>query len=510
LNIAPNFDYTVALRDMTKRGKLIMNEFRFQEADSYGVINYDKMPNDHLANAPREHTTVMARENLGGGFSTTLNLNRVSDDNYFRDLSVAVGDVAQTQLLNEGVLSYSGGWLTGSVRAQTFQTIQDTLGDVAIPYQRMPQINLSAQKTLNDTSLSMVNEYVDFRHPTMVEGQRLVLYPSVTYSLLNDPGFYMKPKFGVNYTQYEMGVNNSTNIPNITRTLPIFSLDSGMTFERDMKLGEGEYVQTLEPRVYYVKIPYQNQDTIPLFDTTQAALSFPQMFSENRFYGNDQIGDANMVTTGLTTRLIDGVGGIERLNIGVAERYSLSMPQIAPDANLKSDILLSIGGKLTKSITLSSLFDYNPNEKYTTSGSVTASYKPEIGKLLNLGYNFTQDIVTPTNDTRQADISAQWPLFWHWNVVSRLSYDLQQNVTTVKLIGLEYNQSCWTLRLVAEQFWYSVTTSNNATFIQLELNDLVAVGTSNPLADLKFYIPGYTKLNDPKFNPVSTPGTVSP
>jgi len=509
-NIAPNFDYTIAPRDMSKRGILVKNEFRFMEPGSYGEINLDKMPNDHLTGISRQHTSVMVTERLGGGFGATLNLNRVSDDNYFRDLSVMPGEVAQTQLLNEGALSYSGGWLSGSIRGQTFQTLQDPLGGVAIPYQRMPQINLSAQKTLNDTALSLPIEYVDFRHPTTVDAQRLALYPSVSYTLLNDPGFYMKPKFGINYTQYEFGDNNSSNIPNTTRTLPIFSLDSGMTFERDMKLGEGEYVQTLEPRIYYVKIPYQNQDAIPLFDTTQAALSFPQMFSENRFYGNDRIGDANMVTTGLTTRLIDGVGGIERLNIGVAERYSLSMPQIAPDANLKSDILLSIGGKVTNTVTLSSLFDYDPNQKYTTSGNITAAYKPEIGKLLNLGYTFTQNLVTPTSDSRQADFSTQWPLFWHWNAVSRLSYDLQQNVMTVKLIGLEYNQSCWTVRLITEQFWYSVTSTTNAMLIQLELNDLVAVGNSNPLGDLKFYIPGYIKLNDPKLNPVSAPGTVSP
>jgi LPS-assembly protein len=516
-NIAPNYDLTVSDRNMSKRGTMLLNEFRFLEPSSAGIIHYDEINNDHVTNTSRFHATLMETHSWGNGFRSSINLNRVSDDNYFRDLSVALADVAQTQLVNEGVVTYGAAGLSASVRAQSFQTLQDQLGNVAIPYQRLPQINLGYQKTIVNSSINMINEYVDFRHPTLAEGQRMVLYPSVTYALLNDPGFYIKPKFGINYTQYDMGNNNTTNIPNTTRTLPIFSLDSGMTLERDMNLGQHEFVQTLEPRIYYVKIPYQNQDFLPVYDTSQAGLSFPQMFLENRFYGNDRIGDADMVTAGLTSRIFDNEGGIERLNFGLAERYNFTMPQVnllTPNPSPKSDILLSIGGKITNTLTLNSLFDYNPNDKYTTSGAINASYKPETGKLLNVGYHFTQNIFTPVNDVRQADLSTQWPLIWHWFAVSRLSYSLAQHLLTERLVGLEYNQSCWTLRLVAEKFWYSADLSSTSIFIQLELNDLVAVGT-DPLNELKMKIPGYLKLNDPKLNkmnisPTNTSAPVLP
>jgi LPS-assembly protein len=509
LNIAPNFDYTVSLRDMTKRGNLIQNEFRFLESGAFSEVHYDEIAHDHITNTSRHHATLKQTRNLGNGFGATINLNRVSDDTYFQDLSVAVADVTQTQLLNEGVLTYGSGGLSASVRAQTFQTLQDAIGSVAIPYYRLPQINLSYQKTINNAALSMVNEYVDFRHPTQVEGQRMVLYPAITYSLLNDPGYYIKPKLGINSTMYEMGNNNTANIPNTTRTLPIFSLDSGITFEREINLGNGEYVQTLEPRVFYVKIPYQNQDLLPIYDTSLATLSFAQMFSENRFYGNDRIGDADMATTGLTTRIIDNLGGIERLRVTVAQRHLFSMPQINPDVSRKSDILLSIGGKVTNTLTLNSFFDYDPNQKYTQSGSVSASFKPEVGKLLNLGYHFTQDLVIPANDVRQADLSGQWPLFWHWTAVSRVSYSLPDQLLTERLLGLEYNQSCWTFRFVSEIFMTTSTQPTHATYIQLELNDLVAVG-NNPIAELKSNIPGYIKLNDSKLKPASVPVRASP
>ena len=519
-NIAPNYDATISLRDMTKRGKELVNEFRYKVGpDSIGEIHYDELAHDYVTNTTRFHQTLMDAQNLGGGFRTLINLNRVSDDNYFRDLSVAVVDVTQTQLLNEGVLSYVNGGFSSSVRGQTFQTLQDAAMDVGIPYQRMPQINMAYQKTYHDAALSIVNEYVDFRHPTLVEGQRMVLYPSVTYSLLNDPGYYLKPKLSLNYTNFQMGDNNSANIPDTSRTLPIFSVDSGMTFERDWNLWTNEYVQTIEPRLFYVKIPYVNQDNLPVYDSSLASVSFPQLFSEYRFYGSDRIGDINAATIGLTSRLIDATGGIERLHMSVAERFFLATPQVtqavaptvpptAPTPFVdNSDILISIGGKITNKITVDSMFDYYPIDHYTSLGNISFSYKPEIGKILNLGYHFTQDIVTPTNNTRQADFSGQWPLWWHWAGVARVSYDLQNQLISQQLVGLEYNQSCWTFRLITEVFNASISSSSHAFYIQLELNSLVAVG-NNPMSELKTSVPGYIQMNDQKVMKTLPAGTL--
>ena len=511
LNLAPNYDATIAVRDMTKRGKEIEDEFRFKVApDSFGEIHYDELAHDHITDTTRYHASLMDTQNLGGGFRAGINLNRVSDNNYFQDLAISMADVTQTQLLNEGVLSYTNGGFSSSVRAQEFQTLQDIYGDIAVPYQRMPQINAAYQKTYDDTAVSLVNEYVDFRHPTLVEGQRMVIYPSVTYSLLNDPGYYLKPKLGLNYTAFEMGNNNITDIPNTTRTLPIFSVDSGMTFERDLNLWGSDYVQTFEPRLFYAKIPYVNQDNLPVYDTSLAIISFPQLFSENRFYGSDRIGDINATTLGITSRLIDGTGGVERIHIGLAQRYYYATPQVTqaiaptipptlPIANFdnSSDIMVSVGGKVTNKITVDSLFDYNPIYHFTQTGAVTLTYKPEIGKILNLGYHFTQDIVTPTNDSRQADFSAQWPLFWHWAGIARVSYDFQNQLLSQQLGGLEYNQSCWTFRVITELFTIAPGVTTHALYVQLELNSLVAVG-NNPISELKSSVPGYIQMNDPK------------
>ncbi len=497
-NIAPNRDATIAPRVIDKRGTLFNDEFRYMGARYLGEIHYDVLQNDRITNTTRTYTALKHSQDLGGGFGATANLNRVSDDGYFRDFSNTVIGGTQTQLLNEGVLSYGGGWWSASMRAQTFQTLQDPLAPVAIPYHRLPQINLSAQKAGGDSLLGMVNEYVDFRHPTLVNGRRLVLYPSVTYALVNDTGFYVKPKLGIHHTQYTMGDNNSTNIPDTSRTLPIFSMDSGMTFERDLMLGDGAYIQTLEPRVYYVKVPYKDQSFLPNYDTSQAVFSFAQMFTENRFFGNDRVGDANMATAALTTRLIDNSGGVERLRVALGERFSFEAPQVnlvTPDANSRSDILLALGGRVTNALTLDGLLQYNPNVKHTQSFNITGRYKPETGQVLNLGYRYTRGDI-PLSDVRQADFSAQWPLFWHWYGVSKLSYSLQDQRILEALAGLEYNQACWMLRLVAQRFPTATQQVSTGIFVQLELNDLVALG-ADPLSALRLSIPGYSKLNAP-------------
>jgi LPS-assembly protein len=501
LNLAPNYDATIAPRVISKRGVLLNDEFRYLGSSFLGEINYDFLQNDQLTQLSRSRFALRHSQNLGGGFGATVKLEHVSDDAYFRDLATTVMSGTQTQLLNEGTLSYGGGWWSAMLKAQSFQTLQDPLAPVAIPYHRLPQINVSASKSFNRTELMFVSEYVNFYHPTLVNGERIVTYPSVAYALLNDTGYYLKPKLGLHSTQYVMNEHNSAALPTMVRNIPIFSLDSGLNFERDLQIGDHNYVQSLEPRIYYVNVPYQNQDALPNYDTSQAVFNFSQMFTENRFFGNDRVGDANMATVALTSRLIDDIGGTERLRLTLGERFSFSAPRVnltAPDANSRSDVLLAAAGRVTDWLTVDSAIQYNPNAMNTQSSYFSTRYKKEKGKVLNLAYRYTRGDVA-ANDVRQVDFSTQWPLFWHWYAVSRMSYSLQDNRVLEALAGLEYNQVCWMLRLVAQRFPTATQQVSTGIFVQLELNDLVALG-SDPLSALRMSIPGYEKLNTPTVN----------
>lgn len=406
-NIAPNRDATLAPRVMLKRGLLLNNEFRYMEPAYSGEAHVDVLPGDRIANRTRSRLSLTHVQNLGHGLGGSVELNRVSDDAYFRDLSGTVSGTSQTNLVREGVLSYGSNWWNASARVQSFQTLQDPAAPVVAPYRRTPQVNVAARQTLGKTNVAFNGEFVDFRHPTSLNGQRVVLYPSVSYPLIAKPAFFLTPKFGLHSTHYLLGTNNSGGLPNTTRTVPILSLDSGITMERDWNLAGQDFIQTLEPRAYYVYIPYRNQNQLPNFDSAQADFSFAQIFTENRFFGSDRIGDANQVTLALTSRLLEPDSGAERLRLAIGQRFSANTQQVnlvAPTASSnKSDILLAASGPLTPAWSLNSTFQYNQNQSHNEKFNAAAQYQPESGKVLNLGYRYTR------NSVRQADVSAQWP-----------------------------------------------------------------------------------------------------
>jgi LPS-assembly protein len=290
-----------------------------------------------------------------------------------------------------------------------------------------------------------------------------------------------------------MGENNTGALPNTYVNVPIFSLDSGITFEREGNLFNSGYVQTLEPRAFYVYVPYRDQTLLPNFDSALADFNFTQLFSENRFVGNDRIGDANALTLAVTSRLLEQDNGMEHLRATIGERISFRSPQVnlvtpAATSN-KSDILLALEGHITRHLALDSDFQFDPNESHTQQYNVAANYRPEAGKVLNMGYRFTRGAL------RQYDVSTQWPLVGRWYAVGRWNYSLLDSRMIEATGGLEYNQECWTLRIVAQRLATAMQEFNTSIFMQLELNDFVKVGP-DPLLLLKQSIPGYTQLND--------------
>lgn len=492
-NIAPNLDVTFSPRYISKRGTQFNNELRYLQPKYGGEIHADVLPRDRVSKLDRSHFGIKHQHNLGSGFSASVDANVVSDDAYYRDLAGAISGTSQANLLREGVVTYAGyGW-SASARVQRYQTLQDPLAPVAIPYRRQPQLTLNTNRQLADSTLNFASEYVDYRHPTLVNGQRVVLNPSISYPLLNEQGYFLTPKLGLHYTSYVLDGNNTTNAPNTQRTVPMFSLDSGLIFERNDSFLGNSYTQTLEPRAFYVRIPYRDQSLLPNFDSALAPFSFSQIFTENRFLGSDRIGDADMMTLALTSRVIDGEDGTERLRVAVAERFTFKTPQVnmgnPADSNSRSDILLMLGGRMTRAWTLDSQLQYNPNLSHTQTYSAAARYIPEPGKLLNLGYRYTRDTL------RQADVSGQWPLFGRWYGVGRLNYSLFDDRVLEALGGLEYNAACWSARVVLQSFATATAERTTGIFAQLELSDLIRVG-SDPLEALRISVPGYIKLNE--------------
>lgn len=492
-NIGTNYDATFAPRLMVKRGLMLNNEFRYVQPGYGGEINVDALPNDKLLQISRERFSWKHNQGLSDNLNGHINFNRVSDDAYFRDLANTVNATSQANLLREGALGYNAGWWSASARVQDFQTLQDPAAPIIAPYARLPQVTLNAQKDQFGANLAFAGEFVEFGHATLLSGQRTVLNPSISFPLLNAPSFYIKPKIGLHSTYYAMDTNIAGQAQNATRTLPLLSLDSGIALERESNMFGGDYIQTLEPRIFYVYVPYRDQAQLPNFDSAITDFNFTQIFTENRFSGSDRIGDANQVTLAATSRLLDQHTGVERLRVMMGERFSFRAPRVnlttpAVSTN-KSDILLAASGQMTRTVALYSEYQFDPNQSHSQRFTIASHYRPELGKTLNLGYRFTR------NSLRQVDLSSQWPLFGRYHAVARWNYSIQDSRILDAIVGLEYNQNCWALRFVAQHYATATLQSTTSFFVQLELNGLAKMG-SDPLTLLKQNVQGYTKLND--------------
>lgn len=504
-NIAPDMDATITPRFMTRRGMQLKNELRYLDPKYAGIANLEILPNDQVANLDRSFMSLKHQHNLGRGWTGALTLERASDDNYFRDLSTNIGVTSQINLLRDGLLSHVGAYESMnwnfSARSQSFQTLQDPLAPIVTPYRRT-QMMLNGTRIANWSGnnlgpgavLALNSELVNFSHPSLPNARRFSLYPSVSLPLTPIYG-YIIPKIGLHSTSYSFD-NDTTTQPDIHRTLPIFSVDSGLYFERDINLFGSNYQQTLEPRLYYVRKPYRDQSQIPVFDSGDIGFGIPQIFSENRFAGVDRISDANDVTLGVTSRFFEE-SGIERLRGTLAQRYYLSLPQVTlpggtPPARKYSDLLASVGGRITNALTLDSLWQYDPELKQTGNFSLTGRYLPAPGKILNVSYRYTPATPVAPIGIKQIDTSAQWPLHGRWNGLARWNHSLLDGKNLETLAGLEYNAGCWAFRAVLHSFATTTSETSKSIFFQLELNGIGTIG-SNPLDVLKRNIYGYTQ-----------------
>jgi LPS-assembly protein len=512
-NIAPNRDATITPRVMAKRGVQLQNEFRYLDPMYRGEIHYDVLPDDRVKNgATRSAFSLVHSQNLGNGWGAGLNVQSASDSTYFTDLSTQIAATSQVlfprtaTLSKGGALGSDGNWGFSTV-IQRWQTLQpDPLNPIIAPYSTN-QFNLNASKPIagivDSTFIGNVNQYT---HPTLLNTTRTVAYPSFSMPLQTS-FVYVTPKVGLHMSRYNFDQTN-TALPDQTRTVPIFSAESGVTFERNMTLAGQGLVQTLEPKLFYVYIPTRNQNSLPVFDTGLQDINLATMYTENQFSGNDRINDANQITTGITSRLLQA-NGVERVRGSLAQRFyfkaqDVTLPGVAPRGSNNSDLLAALNGTIVPHWTADAGWQYTTDTSQTQRLNAGVRYQPEPGKVVNVAYRYTTgaqsaaigqtltvvSAVNPSNTLRQIDVSGQWPLTRRLSAIARWNYSTADSRLLEGLAGFEYDGGCWAFRVVTHSFATTATTSVNSFFMQLELNGVSKIGT-NPLELLRRNIGGY-------------------
>lgn len=498
-NIAPNYDATIAPRLMSRRGLMLNNEFRYVGHTLGGQFLLDFLPDDLVTGKSRYGMQLNHSQLLGAGWFGMIHYNKVSDDNYFRDLSNNIAFTSRTNLLQQATAIYHGGLghdgaITFNALLQQFQTIQDPRATIISPFKRLPQFALNAVKrNIYGMDFDFAGNWTHFSHPTLSHGLRLALFPSVSLPLHTSYG-YIRPRVGVHHTRYNLNMpaHPGTEDKDPSRTVPIFSLDSGVVFERDTILWSDNFIQTIEPRLFYAYIPFREQRMLPNFDSAEMDFSFAQLFMERRFSGEDRINDANEITLAVTSRLIHSATGNERLRFSAGQKIRLRDRRLVPDTpqvtDAGSDFIAELSGSVTPHIKTDTSIQINQNNFLTEKIRAGISYHPAPGKVLNAGYRFTRDVF------EQVDFSTQWPFLKNWQGFASINYSLRDSKLLAGLLGFEYNACCWSLRLVANRFTTATQKTSTNIFVQLELNNLMKIGT-NPIRVLQQGIPGYTRTD---------------
>jgi LPS-assembly protein len=504
-NIAPNYDATLAPRIMTQRGVQFLNEFRFLQPHFVGTARYDFLPRDRqLDDEYRYYGAFNTNWNLQTGWFGLVNYNRVSDDNYFRDLSTRLAVATQTYLPQQALVNYvaPSGWWNAAANYQRFQTLQDPQNPVPIPYWREPQLTLNAlRQTLGGLDAGVQGEYVYFGNNALVPtGQRATVYPYLAWPQVRSYG-YFTPKLGVNVTAYDLATLGGFPDKTVNRALPIASIDSGLYFDRDTRIFGSGYLQTLEPRLYYLYVPFRDQTNIPVFDTTTSDFNFSQLFQENVFVGGDRISNANQLSLAATSRFVRPSDGQEMARAIIGQRYYFTpqrvfIPGLPVRTENISPLIMDVSGRIAPDWTANLGMQY----QFGSTGGIAQSvagfrYSPAPASVVSAAYRYTnQQLTAGAGNIQSLDVAAQWPLGRGFFGVARANYDFVGKKLVESLAGVEYNAGCWIVRAVASRFQTATAQETTLFYIQLEFNGLARIG-SNPLEVLRRNIPGYTLIN---------------
>jgi LPS-assembly protein len=149
--------------------------------------------------------------------------------------------------------------------ADYHQLADYTLNRRVLPYNRMPRAYFNWEQPFGKWLAAGIDaEAVRFQDPVQAGGSRVDLKPFVSMPL-SGASWYVTPTLAWRYTAYRIdealapGGNTSP-----IRSLPIASLDAGLYFDREASWRGESFLQTLEPRLFYLRVPYRDQSELPL------------------------------------------------------------------------------------------------------------------------------------------------------------------------------------------------------------------------------------------------------
>lgn len=546
-NIAPNYDATLTPTAAIKRGTSLDTEFRYLLPHDRGTLRVNVLPDDQLLGRNRglmdlRDTGAIVSSQSPSVTTYDLRWRRVSDDDYWKDFPRNLPSVTPRLYDSHAQVEQqlnSRNWGLGSSQTtvyggvQAWQTLKDldpladpTLSSIIAPYGR-EQVGVRS-RSANDNGLTW-NVQGELNHftnpdPSQITGSRLHAIASVEKMFGAPGGVMLLPRLSVNTASYDLDQPLSDGRREVSRTVPTFSLEASAVFERPLYLFDRDLLQTLEPRIRYVRTPFVDQSNIPLFDSSARDFNQYSIFSDNAYTGVDRVSDANQITLGMTSRMINAADGSEAMRLGMVQKVLLANQRINPDSDQPltqrlSDMLLLGSTSVIPNWSLDSSVQLSALDHRTETVVFGTRFSPGPWKTVSLAYRYARD------SSEQVDLGWQWPFAgasptltnllkdslaasggteasgpgMHcggtWYAVGRLNYSVRDEQLANSLLGVEYDAGCWIARVVSERVSVGRSTSSSRIMFQLELVGLSRIGSS-PLKALKDNIPGYRLLRE--------------
>lgn len=592
-NLAPNYDATITPRYLSKRGLELQGIARYLTENSRGEVEGSILPNDRAYRAfkakneadlallpatdpllrdPRvtalnkgsntrealriKHTTL-----FNPNWAADLQYQTVRDDNYFMDFGNTLGMASTTQLLQQGDINYQDINWKIMTRLQQYQTLHPFKGPQAADvYRRLPQISL--QNTYLDLPFGLewntsgefsryLHKHDPFTQAPYTTGDRMQLRPGLSLPILT-PGWFIKPRIQCNMLAYSLSLGTVDQIRNHAsgpvRIIPMYDLDSGLIFERNFSFQNEPYIQTLEPRAYYLYVPYHDQNRLPNFDTSYPGFDSNQLFRDNRFSGLDRVGDANHLTLSATTRFMSEETGGEKLTLTLGQIFYFQSRRVTANCNSGDFVCLNqafpnpridprvfnpqllvrknhssalVGQArlyLQEQWSAIGEVEWNPYRNEADKESFSLQYQPDEASVFNAGYQFLRrnpakfDPLTGFPEKlNQTDTSFAWAMTEQWRVLGRWHYDIKNHRSNDISFGIEQQGCCTAVRLLVTRFLepyddakttastaglFNQRQYSNAIFLQFIFKGFAGVGNNKMDAVLRQKIVGYRRQDE--------------
>jgi len=522
LNLAPNYDMTLSPRWMSNRGLQLGTQFRWLHPRGNGIADLEVLPSDDLTRRERQREiddnirpenrrkddrirfNFTSRQRLTGTWQARSHLAWISDPRYVEDFSDNIDGNLGTYLRSSVGLYGRGMWWDAGLSADYYLLTDYLRADTSLPYHRLPRLTLNWNRPYGRITAALSTNLTRFQHTTgsvrsstrVSGGTRLDLKPALSLPL-EGASWFVTPTVSWRYTRYDLDaplVAGGNTTPE--RSLPITSLDAGLFFERRFTFRERSYLNTLEPRLFWLHAPYRDQSAIPLFDTRPLSFSWGQLFRDNRYSGGDRQADANQVTLGLTTRFINAETGREKFSASLGQIHYLRDSRIT----VGSEIPVSEGrsawvAESTYAINdrwnLTGTYQWNPSSREDDLISLRTRYLIADRGIANLAYRYRRHPITGQDLLEQIDFSFLYPINPTWSVVGRYYYSLLDDKVLEAIAGVQWESCCMAVRLVNRRYVRNYRGDiNNTLQLEIEFKGLGSAG-QNMRERLRSSILGY-------------------